>query len=251
VYSLEKQECALQCGTQASTGCGQHCIGCVALCTPYAQLALCALVFDIVLQETQPSHFTKGTYDFWGNNQAKLMDALVFKLDTPEAQAAAEAVAASEAAAAAAAAEGGDPAAAAGNGAAAPVATAVEQQQEGEAATAAAAAGDDAAQQQEEEPPHDPAHKATHVLIVRDPGGRILTVPYEYGKNHKTHGPNRKLWVIKLMSQLGLHQSDLLVATKEPFEFKPLAVRQAEALRQQQQQWQPQPDGPFMKVLNR
>lgn len=227
-----------------------HCIGCVASGTPYPQLVLCALVPDIVLQETQPSHFTKGTYDFWGNNQAKLMDALVFKLDTPEAQAAAEAVAASEAAAAAAAAEGGDPAAAAAGGdAAAPVATAVEQQQEGEAATAAAAAGDDAAQQQEEEPPHDPAHKATHVLIVRDPGGRILTVPYEYGKNHKTHGPNRKLWVIKLMSQLGLHQSDLLVATKEPFEFKPLAVRQAEALRQQQ--WQPQPDGPYMKVLNR
>lgn len=170
------------------------------------------------------------------------MDALVFPKDSPEAEAATAAVAASEAAAAAAAPAAGDgsahPAAAA---AASTPAADSEQQGEG-------AAGEEQQQEQEQEQeqPKDPAHKATHVLIVRDPAGRILTIPYEYGKNHKTHGPNRKLWVIKLMDQLGLHQGDLLVATKEPFEFKPLAVRQQEAALQQQQ-----PDGPWKKVLDR
>lgn len=206
------------------------------------------------MQETQPSHFDKGTYDFWGNNQAKLMDALVFKKDTPEAAAAAEAVAAWEAAAegggtaAAAAAEPAAEAAAGGDKAAG---EAAQQQENGEQQPAAEAPP---------EPPHDPAHKATHVLIARDPSGRILTVPYEYGKNHRTHGPNRKLWVIQLMGQLGLAQGDLLVATKEPFEFKPLAVRQAEAAAREARAREqaaagvvvvPQPEGPWTKVLDR
>lgn len=174
-----------------------------------------------------------------GPAQARLMDALVFPKDSPEAQAATAAVAASEAAAAAAAA-GDDSTPAAAAAASAPAVNA-EQQGEG-------AAGEEQQQEQEQEQeqPKDPAHKATHVLIVRDPAGRILTIPYEYGKNHKTHGPNRKLWVIKLMDQLGLHQGDLLVATKEPFEFKPLAVRQQEQALQQEQ-----PDGPWKKVLDR
>lgn len=170
-----------------------------------------------------------------GPAQARLMDALVFPKDSPEAEAATAAVAASEAAAAAAAAAGNGSAPAAA--AASTPAADAEQQGEG-------AAGEE--QEQEQEQPKDPAHKATHVLIVRDPAGRVLTIPYEYGKNHKTHGPNRKLWVIKLMDQLGLHQGDLLVATKEPFEFKPLAVRQQEQALQQ-----PQPDGPWKKVLDR
>lgn len=179
-----------------------------------------------------------------GPAQARLMDALVFHKDSPEAEAATAAVAAAEAAAAAAAGDGSTPA-----DAPLAAATDADAEQQGE--------GADAEQQQEEEqeqqgPRKDPAHKATHVLIVRDPAGRILTVPYEYGKNHKTHGANRKLWVIKLMDQLGLHQGDLLVATKEPFEFKPLAVRQQEQLLQQQQQKLPaQPDGPWKKVLDR
>lgn len=182
-----------------------------------------------------------------GPAQARLMDALVFPKDSPEAEAATAAVTAAEAAAAAAAGDGSTPADA-------PPAAATTDADAGQQA-----GGADAEQQQEEEQEQeqqearkDPAHKATHVLIVRDPAGRILTVPYEYGKNHKTHGANRKLWVIKLMDQLGLHQGDLLVATKEPFEFKPLAVRQQEQLLQQQQQKLPaQPDGPWKKVLDR
>lgn len=201
-----------------------------------------ALVLVSVLQETQPSHFTKGTYDFWGPTQARLMDALVVKKDSPEAEATAAAVAAAEAAAEAA--EGSSPPAA--DGAAGTAAGDAGQQ--GEDADEQQQPGQE--QQEEQEPPPDPAHKATHVLIVRDPAGRFLSVPYEYGKNHKTHGANRKLWVIKLMDQLGLHQGDLLVATKEPFEFKPLAVRQMEA-QQQQQKVLHQPDGPWTKVLSR
>jgi hypothetical protein len=171
------------------------------------------------------------------------MDALVFPKDSPEAEAATAAVAASEEAAAAAAGDGGGAPAADAAAASTPAADA-EQQGEGAAAGEEQQAEQD--EQEQQESPKDPAHKATHVLIVRDPAGRILTIPYEYGKNHKTHGPNRKLWVIKLMDQLGLHQGDLLVATKEPFEFKPLAVRQQEAALQQQQ-----PDGPWKKVLDR
>jgi multidrug efflux pump subunit AcrA (membrane-fusion protein) len=218
----------------------------------------------LCVQETQPSHFTKGTYDFWGHTQARLMDGLVVPKDSPEAAAAAEAMAAAEAAAAAAAGDAA-PAAAAAAVAATPAGAQQQQQEEAaakqdssgqqpdqqqqDAAAAAAAAAAAEAAEEAEEPPHDPAHKATHVLIVRDPAGRILAVPYEHGKNHKTHGPNRKLWVIKLMEQLGLHQGDLLVATKEPFLFKPLAVRQQEAQLMQQQHLQP--DGPWKKVLDR
>jgi hypothetical protein len=202
---------------------------------------LCALhaLFMSAPQETQPSHFTKGTYDFWGPTQARLMDALVVKKDSPEAEAASAAVAAAEAAAAA------DEAS---NPPAAGEAAAGDTGQQGEGEDGQQQLEEE--QQEEQEPPPDPAHKATHVLIVRDPAGRFLTVPYEYGKNHKTHGANRKLWVIKLMDQLGLHQGDLLVATKEPFEFKPLAVRQMEA-QQQQQKVLHQPDGPWTKELSR
>jgi multidrug efflux pump subunit AcrA (membrane-fusion protein) len=215
------------------------------------------LCIPLCLQETQPSHFTKGTYDFWGHTQARLMDGLVVLKDSPEAAAAAEAMAAAEAAAAAAAAGDEAPAAAPAAAAAAATPADAQQQQQPEAAAKEEASGQQqeseqqqkAAEAEAEEPPHDPAHKATHVLIVRDPAGRILTVPYEHGKNHKTHGPNRKLWVIKLMEQLGLHQGDLLVATKEPFMFKPLAVRQQEAALMQQQHLQP--DGPWKKVLDR
>ncbi|WIA41869.1 hypothetical protein OEZ86_009194 [Tetradesmus obliquus] len=55
-----------------------------------------AMANEVFRRETNPCHFEKGTYDFWGPKQAKLMDALVLPVDSPEALAAAAAAAAGD-----------------------------------------------------------------------------------------------------------------------------------------------------------